>query len=74
MFPTNRGVCFRSKANPSDVKTLDSGTTLAQENRVHGSRAFGAGAVLLWNLVQFGTGISDSIAFGARALPPETPV
>src|SRR5215472_14023502 len=33
MFPTNRGTCFRSKANPNGMKTLDSGTALAQESR-----------------------------------------
>jgi hypothetical protein len=34
MFPTNRGVCFRSKANPNDMKRLDSGAALAQESRL----------------------------------------
>jgi len=30
MFPTNRGICFRSKANPNRLKTTRSCTVRAQ--------------------------------------------
>jgi len=32
MFPTNRGICFRSKANPNELKTLDSCTLRVQSS------------------------------------------
>jgi hypothetical protein len=31
---TNRGICFSLKSNPNEMKTLDSGTVLAQGTRL----------------------------------------
>ena len=37
-FPTNRGICFRSKANPNELKTFDSCTLRAQHKHSVNSR------------------------------------